>query len=105
APRVTRPPPSTRPPARRGGWRRSMTGGARRRRCSPSSKRARPPPKIPPMPDAGQVREEQRDPQEEARRLAALAQVRQYPDPVLRMETPEVEEFDDDLARLVERMK
>jgi peptide deformylase len=57
------------------------------------------------MPDAGQVREEQRDPQEEARRLAALAQIRQYPDPVLRMEAPEVEEFDEDLERLVERMK
>ena len=57
------------------------------------------------MPDAGQVREGQRDPQEEARRLAALAQVRQYPDPVLRMAAPEVEEFDEDLTRLVERMK
>jgi peptide deformylase len=57
------------------------------------------------MPDAGQVREEQRDPQEEARRLTALAQIRQYPDPVLRLAAPEVEEFDEDLARLVERMK
>jgi peptide deformylase len=57
------------------------------------------------MPDAGQVREEERDPQQEARRLAALAQIRQYPDPVLRLEAPEVEDFDDDLARLVERMK
>jgi len=57
------------------------------------------------MPDAGQVREEQRDPQEEARRLAALGQIRQYPDPVLRMAAPEVEEFDEDLARLAERMK
>jgi peptide deformylase len=57
------------------------------------------------MSDAGQVREEQRDPQEEARRLAALAQIRQYPDPVLRLAAPEVEEFDGDLARLVERMK
>jgi peptide deformylase len=57
------------------------------------------------MPDAGQVREEQRDAQEEARRLAALAQIRQYPDPVLRMETPEVEGFGGDLERLVERMK
>jgi peptide deformylase len=57
------------------------------------------------MPDAGQVREEQRDPQEEARRLAALAQIRQYPDPALRMEAPEVEEFDEELERLVERMK
>ena len=34
----------------------------------------------------------------------ALAQVRQYPDPVLRMEAREVEEFDDALAALVERM-
>jgi peptide deformylase len=57
------------------------------------------------MPEAGQVREEQRDPQEEARRHAALAQIRQYPDPVLRMKTPEVPEFDEDLARLVGRMK
>jgi peptide deformylase len=57
------------------------------------------------MAEAGQVREDQRDPQEEARRLAALAQIRQHPDPVLRLEAPEVEDFDEDLARLVERMK
>jgi peptide deformylase len=55
--------------------------------------------------DAGQVREEERDPREEARRLAALAQLRQHPDPVLRMRAQEVEAFDDDLERLVERMK
>lgn len=55
--------------------------------------------------EAGQVRDEERDPQEEARRLAALAQIRQYPDPVLRMPTPENEDFDEDLRRLVERMK
>jgi peptide deformylase len=55
--------------------------------------------------EVGQVIEEERDPQEEARRLAALAQIRQYPDPVLRMEAREVETFDDDLRRLVERMK
>jgi peptide deformylase len=54
---------------------------------------------------AGQIREEERDPQQEARRLAALAQIRQYPDPVLRMKAPEVENFDADLERLVERMK
>ena len=55
--------------------------------------------------EVGQVIEEERDPQEEALRLAALAQIRQYPDPVLRMEAREVETFDDDLRRLAERMK
>ncbi|TML38184.1 MAG: peptide deformylase [Actinobacteria bacterium] len=34
----------------------------------------------------------------------ALAQIRQYPDPVLRMRANEIESFDDDLRRLVERM-
>jgi peptide deformylase len=53
----------------------------------------------------GQVRTEQLDPEREARRQLALAQIRQYPDPVLRMEARPVEEFDDDLRRLVERMK
>jgi peptide deformylase len=57
------------------------------------------------MAEAGQVREGERDPREEALRVAALAQVRQYPDPVLRMEARMVESFDDDLSRLVERMK
>ena len=57
------------------------------------------------MAEAGQVRDEERDPQQEAARLAALAQIRQYPDPVLRMKAREVETFDDDLRRLVERMK
>jgi len=55
--------------------------------------------------EAGQVIEEERDPQEEAVRLAALAQIRQYPDPVLKLQAREIEEFDDDLRRLVERMK
>ena len=55
--------------------------------------------------EVGQVIEEERDPQQEAMRLAALAQIRQYPDPVLKLEAREVEEFDDDLRRLVERMK
>jgi peptide deformylase len=56
--------------------------------------------------EAGQVKtEEQRDPEQEARRQLALAQIRQYPDPVLRMRAREVESFDDDLARLVERMR
>jgi peptide deformylase len=40
----------------------------------------------------------------EVRRRFALAQIRQYGDVVLRMKANEVEEFDDDLRRLVERM-
>jgi peptide deformylase len=53
----------------------------------------------------GEVIEEQLDPEREARRRLALAQIRQYPDPVLRMRANEIESFDDDLLRLVERMK
>ena len=53
----------------------------------------------------GQVSTEELDPEREARRQLALAQIRQYPDPVLRMEARPVEEFDDELRRLVERMK
>jgi peptide deformylase len=53
----------------------------------------------------GQVREgEQLDAEREARRLVALAQVRQYPDPVLRLRANEVTEFDQPLAELVARM-
>ena len=52
----------------------------------------------------GEVRTEELDPEREARRQLALAQIRQYPDPVLRMEARPVEEFDDDLRRLVTRM-
>jgi peptide deformylase len=40
----------------------------------------------------------------EARRRLALAQIRQYGDPALRLKAHEVPEFDDDLRRLVERM-
>jgi peptide deformylase len=40
----------------------------------------------------------------EARRLLALSRIRQYGDSVLRMKAREVEAFDDDLERLVERM-
>ena len=56
------------------------------------------------MAEAGQVKTDELDPEAQARRRLALAQIRQYPDPVLRMQAREVEEFDDDLARLVERM-
>jgi peptide deformylase len=54
--------------------------------------------------EAGQVRKERLDPEREALRRAALQQIRQYPDPALRMQAREVEQFDDDLQRLVERM-
>ena len=56
----------------------------------------------------GEVRDEELDPEREAeleaRRQLALAQIRQYPDSVLRMQAPPVEKFDDDLKRLVTRM-
>ena|SRR5262245_52669300 len=52
----------------------------------------------------GQVRHEERDPEQEARRQLALAQIRQYPDDALRMTARPVEEFDQDLRRLVDRM-
>jgi len=55
--------------------------------------------------EQGQVLEEELDPEREARRRLALAQIRQYPDPVLRMRANEIESFDDDLRRLVDRMK
>ena len=40
----------------------------------------------------------------EARRRLALAQIRQYGDPALRLIAHDVEDFDDDLRRLVDRM-
>ena len=52
----------------------------------------------------GQVRSEQLDAEAEARRLAALAQIRQYPDPVLRIRANEVEDLDDAVSELVARM-
>jgi peptide deformylase len=52
----------------------------------------------------GQVRSEQLDAEREARRRAALLQVRQYPDTALRMPANDVELPDDALASLVERM-
>ena len=54
--------------------------------------------------EAGEVKQDKLDPEREARRRVALAQIRQYGDPVLRMRAKEVETFDGDLARLVERM-
>ena len=55
--------------------------------------------------ETGQVRTEKLDAEAEARRRVALAQIRQYPDPALRMKAHEIEAFDDDLERLVERME
>ena len=56
------------------------------------------------MSEAEEIRSEELDAERQARRRIALAQVRQYPDPVLRMRAHEVEEFDDDLRQLAGRM-
>ena len=48
----------------------------------------------------GQVRSEQLDAEREARRRAALAQIRQYPDPALRIRAGEVDEIDETVAGL-----
>ena len=53
----------------------------------------------------GQVVDEELSAENEARRRLALAQIRQWPDPVLKLRAEEVEEFDDDLRRLVARMQ
>jgi peptide deformylase len=53
----------------------------------------------------GEIREQELDAEREARRRLALAQIRQYPDPALRMQAKPVEEVGDDLQRLVERMR
>ena len=51
-----------------------------------------------------ELEEKQLDAQAQARRRVALAQIRQYPDAVLRMRAREVDRFDDDLVRLADRM-
>jgi peptide deformylase len=56
------------------------------------------------MSEDGDARTEELDAEREARRRIALAQIRQYPDPVLRMRAHEVDEFDGELQRLAERM-
>ena len=53
----------------------------------------------------GQVIEEELDPERETRRRFALAQIRQFPDAALKMEARPVELFDEQLVKLVERMK
>ena len=55
--------------------------------------------------EAGQLRDTgELDAEGLARRRVALAQIRQYPDPALRLAAREVEQFDDSLRRLAERM-
>jgi peptide deformylase len=53
----------------------------------------------------GQVIDEELSAENEAKRRLALAQIRQWPDPVLKLRAEEVEDFDDDLRRLVARMQ
>ena len=53
--------------------------------------------------DNGHAADEQ-ELEREARRLLALSRIRQYGDTALRMKAREVEGFDEDLERLVERM-
>jgi peptide deformylase len=52
----------------------------------------------------GQIRNEPVDPEREARRQLALSQIRQYPDPVLRMKAKPVDVYDEELTRLTARM-
>ena len=52
-----------------------------------------------------EVRDEELDAQREAVRRTALAQIRQYGDAALRLRARDVGEFDEDLERLVRRMK
>ena len=51
------------------------------------------------------VVDEELDAEDQVRRRLALAQIRQYPDPALRMRAREVTDFDDELAALATRMK
>ncbi len=55
--------------------------------------------------DHGDGHDERERAERAALRRHALAQIRQYPDPALRMAAHEVSDFDDDLRRLIERME
>ena len=55
--------------------------------------------------DGQVIEEDEIDPEREARRRLALAQIRQYPDVALRMTARPVEDFDDELRGLTERME
>ena len=54
--------------------------------------------------EEAEAEDDQLDPEREALRLVSLAQIRQYPDPVLRMRAREVESFDSELQQLASRM-
>jgi peptide deformylase len=54
--------------------------------------------------DAAEQQAEEEELEQAARRLVALARIRQYGDPVLRMKARVVESYDEDLKRLAERM-
>ncbi|HEY5160236.1 MAG TPA: peptide deformylase, partial [Gaiellaceae bacterium] len=56
------------------------------------------------MADEGQTKNIEYDAEAEARRRTALLQIRQYPDPVLRLRAREVEVFDEALARQAAEM-
>jgi peptide deformylase len=53
----------------------------------------------------GEVIEQELDPERETRRRFALAQIRQFPDAALKMQARPVDQFDEELVKLVERMK
>jgi peptide deformylase len=53
----------------------------------------------------GEIVEEELNAEDEARRRLALAQIRQYPDVALKIASRPVEQFDDELRDLVERMR
>ncbi len=58
------------------------------------------------MPDVeGQIINEELDAEQKARRRLALAQIRQYPDAALKLKARPVEQFDDELRTLAERLK
>jgi peptide deformylase len=54
--------------------------------------------------DADEAEEHERELEAQARRLIALARIRQFGDPALRMKAREIEAVDDDVRRLAERM-
>ena len=54
--------------------------------------------------EVGEVRQVELDAEAEARRRIALSRIRQFGDPVLRMRANDVERFDNELVRLVQRM-
>ncbi|HET8893145.1 MAG TPA: peptide deformylase [Gaiellaceae bacterium] len=60
---------------------------------------------VDPDPKARSAEDDEIDPEREARRRLALAQIRQYPDVALRMTARPVEDFDDELRSLTERME